>query len=197
MLEVTDKSLRARRSMPCCRSRDGPNQSAVSSVGPAVARLVRLFPTTVGGISFLPLEEVHRPKPWLNYPAAAAKAMRPLARANREYSDCRIASLSLSPLSHSFSFSSSRCLLVFLLMSSSTSLSLSLLALTLSSLYIAFFHFVLFPSFLSFFFISILYKSFSFLWHVSLCFLANVSYLCKKILIPAPWPLSLSYQFKA
>lgn len=38
------------------------------------------LPTT-GRLSFLPSEEVHRPKPWLNYPAAAAKAMRPLAPA--------------------------------------------------------------------------------------------------------------------
>ena len=43
----------------------------------------RCGPLPAVSLSFLPSEEVHRPKPWLNYPAAAAKAMRPLARANR------------------------------------------------------------------------------------------------------------------
>ncbi|KYM84308.1 hypothetical protein ALC53_05401 [Atta colombica] len=67
MLEVTDKSLRARRSVPCCRHRDGPDQSAVSSAGPqshywSDSSLPRL-PQPAGEVSFLPLEEVHRPKP--------------------------------------------------------------------------------------------------------------------------------------
>lgn len=192
MLEVTDKSLRARRSVPCCRGRDGPDQSAASTAGPAFARLAGLFPTTLAGVSFLLLEEVHRPKPWLNYPAAAAKAMRPLARANRECTDCRICFSFSFPLpslfSHSFSFSSSRCLLVSL----STSLSLSSLA--HSFFYVSRSSPLLFPSFLSFFSISILYKSLSvFAAYVAL-FLHNAS-SSWKISIPAsrfvPWPLSL------
>lgn len=165
MLEVTDKSLRARRSVPCCRHRDGPDQSAVSSAGPqshywSDSSLPRL-PQPASEVSFLPLEEVHRPKPWLNYPAAAAKAMRSLARANRECSDCRIASLSLSPslvlslslpLAVFLSFFLSFSLPLFLPLS--LSLSLSLLARSLAHslfpLYIAFFRFALlfFPLFL-------------------------------------------------
>lgn len=150
MLEVTGKSLRARRSIPCCRGRDGPDQSAVSSVGPAVARLVRLVPTITGGVSCLPLEEVHRPKPWLNYPAAAAKAMRLLARANRECTDCRVASLSLSsPLSF----------FLFLFLSLSSCLSscvffyFFLFSRSLFPLYIAFF-----SSALSFFSLFLLHQ---------------------------------------
>lgn len=110
MLEVTDKSLRApgavpsrpRRARPIGRRLDGPCSRAI---GPASSP--PHLPRPAGGVSFLPLEEVHRPKPWLNYPAAAAKAMRPLARANRECSDCRVAFLSLSLF-----FSSSRRILV-------------------------------------------------------------------------------------
>lgn len=150
MLEVTDKSLRARRSVPCCRGRDGPGQSAASTAGPAFARLAGLFPTTLAGVSFLLLEEVHRPKPWLNYPAAAAKAMRPLARANRECTDCRIC--------FSFSFPLPSPLLAFLLflflsLSSSLSFYFSRFSCSLFLLCIAFF-----PSALSFFSLFLLHR---------------------------------------
>lgn len=101
------------------------------------------------------------------------------------------------PLSHSFSFSSSRCLLVFLLMSLSTSLSF-LLSLTLSSISCS--STLLFPSFLSFFSISILYKSLSLSFFVAYVALFLRVLSLRKILIPAPrfapWPLSLSCQSK-
>ncbi|CAL1688064.1 unnamed protein product [Lasius platythorax] len=66
MLEVTDKSLwapgalpsRPRRARPIRRWLDGPCRHGI---GPASSP--PYLPRPAGGVSFLPLEEVHRPKP--------------------------------------------------------------------------------------------------------------------------------------
>lgn len=108
--------------------------------------------------------------------------MRPLARANRECSDCRIASLSLSPLSLILSLSLPLAVFLSFFLCLFLLLSLSLLSLALSCLYRFFPPF--FPSFLSFFSFGILYKtilSLLFLWHMPLCFFVMCLILAENV----------------